>query len=181
VAISTIGHGTLTEDQFGVLVTDVGIDVVVDVRRRPGSRRHPQFNRGDLERWLPEYGVAYEWQEILGGHREAVPGSPNIALDDPLRGYADHMATWGFASGLDHVCAGGQDRHVAVLCAERDWQRCHRRLVADALVLLRRAGVEHLGHDGSRTPHRPTPAARVTSGRLVYDRGVTPPLLATGV
>ncbi len=180
MAIITVGHGALSEDQFGVLVTDAGIDVVVDIRRHPASRRHPQFNRADMERWLPEHGVAYEWHEILGGHRDAVPASPNHALDEPLRGYADHMATWAFATGLDHVCAGGQERHVAVMCAERDWRQCHRRLVADALVLLRTAEVEHLGHDGERDPHRPSPSARVTSGRLVYDRGVTPPIFAAG-
>jgi uncharacterized protein (DUF488 family) len=173
VAIRTVGHGNLAADELGLVLTDAGVDLVVDIRRRPASRRHPQFNRADLERWLPEYGVAYEWQEVLGGHREPHPASPHSGLDGPFRGYADHMTSAGFAAGLDHLVAAATDRTVAVMCAESDWHRCHRRLLADALVLLRRAEVRHLGHDVGTEPHHPSASARVADGRLVYDVGHT--------
>jgi uncharacterized protein (DUF488 family) len=171
-ALRTIGHGELSADELGLLLTDAGVEVVVDVRRRPASRRHPQFSRTDLQRWLPEYGLDYQWVEPLGGHRKAAPGSPNLGLGDPaLRGYADHMASPAFTLALDGLVA--EDRPLAIMCAERDWRRCHRRLLADALVHLRRTAVEHLTHDGEIEPHRPSPAARVADGRLVYDLGTT--------
>lgn len=145
---------------------------VVDVRTAPGSRRHPQFARGELQRWLPAAGIGYRWERDLGGFRRPLPDSPNTALRHAgFRGYADYMATEAFSVALDGVLADAVQRPTAVMCAESLWWRCHRRLVADAAVLLRGVQVDHLGHDGRLTAHRPTAGVRVEGDRLVYDAG----------
>jgi uncharacterized protein (DUF488 family) len=176
--IRTVGHGTLPAADFVDLVRTSGVGLIVDVRSYPGSRRQPHFAREQMSVWLPEAGIAYEWERPLGGRRAPIEGSPNVALRvDAFRGYADHMATDEFAAGVGRLLALAADRPAAVMCAESLWWRCHRRLLADALVLLRGVQVEHLFHDGRLAPHRPSPEARVDTGRLVYDLGTPSPLL----
>ena len=170
----TVGHGTLSSDQFVPLVASAGIHSVVDVRSAPGSRRYPHFGRRAMEQWLPAAGVAYRWEPDLGGYRRPVEGSPNTALHHPsFRGYADYMATASFAAGLRHVLDEARTRPTAVMCAETLWWRCHRRLVADAAVLLFGAEVRHLGHDGRLSAHQLTEGARLRDVRgvatVVYD------------
>jgi uncharacterized protein (DUF488 family) len=170
VTICTVGHGTLPAEDFATLVTGAGIEVVVDVRSVPASRRHPQFGRPAMEQWLPDAGVAYRWEPRLGGRRRPRPDSPHGALRVPaFRGYADHMETQEFHDAVDDLLAEAATRRATVMCAESVWWRCHRRLVADAVVLLHCATVEHLFHDGRLDPHRPMPEARVDGRRLVYD------------
>ena len=172
MSLRTVGHGTLPEEDFAALVSDAGIGVVVDVRSFPASRRHPQFRREAMERWLPDVGVAYQWEPRLGGRRRPRPDSPHGALRVPaFRGYADHMETDEFRDAVDELLTEAGTRSAAVMCAESVWWRCHRRLLADAAVLLHGAAVEHLFHDGRVDPHRPTPEARVDGRRLVYDGG----------
>jgi uncharacterized protein (DUF488 family) len=170
--LCTVGHGTLAAEEFAALVGSAGIEAVVDVRTAPGSRRHPHFARAEMERWLPAAGVGYRWERALGGFRRPVPGSPNTALRHAgFRGYADYMATEAFSAALQGLLADVAVRPTAVMCAETLWWRCHRRLVADAAVLLHGVEVVHLGHDGRLGPHRPTEGARVEDGRLRYDGG----------
>lgn len=174
VAVVTAGHGRLDADELAGLLQRAGVRVVADVRRFPGSRRHPQFAREAMARWLPAAGIAYEWLPELGGRRSGSPASPNTALrEPPLRAYADHMATEEFARGIgrlrwlaEQAAAGGGA--VAVLCAESVWWRCHRRLLADHLVLVERVPVTHLFHDGRLAAHDPMPEARPTGGHLTY-------------
>lgn len=88
----TFGHGSLERTQLAARLEGAGVELVVDVRRSPGSRRHPQVNRGELKRWLPETGIAYRWEDDLGGRRDPAADSPNVAWSDPdFRGYADHL------------------------------------------------------------------------------------------
>lgn len=180
-ALRTVGHGARPAESFSALVTGAGIAHVVDIRSYPGSRRHPHFGRAEMERWLPAAGVGYSWEPRLGGRRRPVPGSAHVALDhEGFRAYADHMETADFAEGVDALlalAAAHPDGAVAVMCAESLWWRCHRRLLADALVLLRGVDVEHLMPDGRPAAHRPTDAARMESGRLVYDVGATGTML----
>lgn len=172
MSLRTVGHGTLPEEDFAALVSDAGIRLVVDVRSFPASRRHPQFGREAMERWLPDVGVAYRWEPRLGGRRRPRPDSPHGGLRVPaFRGYADHMETEEFSDAVDELLAEAGTRPAAVMCAESVWWRCHRRLLADAAVLLRGAAVDHLFHDGRLDAHRPTPEARVDGPRLVYDGG----------
>lgn len=177
VELLTVGHGTLAADDLAALLTGAGVAAVVDVRAFPGSRRHPQFGRGELERWLPDAGVAYRWEPRLGGRRRGRPDSPHVALrNDAFRAYADHMGGLEFRAGLDEVLAGAAERSTAVMCSETLWWRCHRRLLADAATLLDGATVAHLLHDGRTVAHVPTDGVRRSGDHLVYDVGGDVPL-----
>lgn len=172
MTLHTVGHGTLPADELAQLLRDAGIALVVDIRTHPGSRRHPHFGRAAMEQWLPEHGLAYEWEPALGGRRKPRPASPHAALKVPaFRGYAEHMETAEFGTALDGVLEEAATRPTAVMCAETLWWRCHRRLVADAAALLRNERVVHLMHDGKLREHPPMAEARVDGARLVYDVG----------
>jgi uncharacterized protein (DUF488 family) len=177
-SVYTIGHGTLPQAAFVDVVRGAGLAQVVDVRSYPGSRRNPQYGRDQLETWLPAAGVDYGWEPRLGGRRRPDPASPHTALHHPaFRAYADHMSTADFRSALGELEELARRREVAVMCSEGVWWRCHRRLIADALVLLDGVQVTHLFHDGRVALHQPAPEARVVDGGLVYDLGSTSPLL----
>jgi uncharacterized protein (DUF488 family) len=167
--IRTVGHGTLSAAAFAALVGGAGVEVVVDVRRFPGSRRNPQFGSDQMAAWLPEAGVDYEWAPPLGGRRKASADSPNTGLrNEQFRAYADHMGSAEFRDGLTRLLATAADRAVAVMCAESVWWRCHRRLLADHLVLVDGWHVEHLMHDGRHVPHTVTPGARPVGDVVLY-------------
>jgi uncharacterized protein (DUF488 family) len=174
VRIHTVGHGTLPAADLTALLQETALEALVDVRSYPGSRHNPQFNREALESWLPEHGLAYSWQRELGGRRPAQPDSRHTALrNDAFRGYADHMESEEFTAGVERLLAESAVRQTAVMCSESVWWRCHRRLLADHLVLVRDVEVVHLMHDGRRTPHAITDGARRDGDTVVYDVGTT--------
>lgn len=167
----TVGHGTASQEQLTALLRDAGVEQVVDVRRFPGSRAHPHVRREALEAWLPAAGVAYRWEPRLGGRRslprDAVSPDTWWTLS-AFRAYAAHTRTPEFGRALEEVLA--DERRTAVLCSEALWWRCHRRLVADVVVLARDREVRHLMHGGALAPHRPAAGARaVGDGTLVWD------------
>ena len=171
----TFGHGTADEAQLRTLLETARVRLVVDVRRFPGSRRHPHVATAELERWLLASDIGYRWEPRLGGRRRVPPAE---AGQDPwwrveaFRAYAAHTRTEEFAAALAGVvedAAAVPDEPVTVMCSESLWWRCHRRLIADALVLLHRVPVAHLGHDGRLTAHVPAAGARVTAAGLRYD------------
>jgi uncharacterized protein (DUF488 family) len=172
--VRTFGHGTASQEEIARLLRDAGVPLVVDVRTAPGSRRNPHVARTELAQWLPANGIAYRWDKRLGGFRRPPPDSPDIFWrEEMFRGYATHMRTPEFAAAVDELLtfAGSQ----AVMCSESVWWRCHRRMIADYLVLVRKIPVEHLMHDGRLTPHTPTPGARLRDdGLIVYDGGQEP-------
>ena len=168
----TFGHGTLDADALARLLHGAGVELVVDVRAAPASRRHPHVERSRMQAWLDEAGMGYRWEPRLGGRRRPSPQSPNVALRHPaFRGYADHMATTQFSDALDGLLTDASRSVTAALCSESLWWRCHRRLIADAAVLTRAAEVIHLGHDGRLTTHAVTEGARVADGLVTYDLG----------
>jgi len=133
----TIGHSTHAIDRFVALLGRHRVEVLCDVRRFPGSRRHPQFNAGALRDSLAVAGVDYEpFGEELGGRRRAsrTPRGPAaVWRNDAFRGYAEYMETDEFATGLERLEELARSQPTAIMCAEGDWRRCHRRLIADAL------------------------------------------------
>ena len=164
--IRTVGHGARPVEELVAILGSAGVDTLVDVRRFPGSRRHPQFGRDALAATLRTAGLRYAWEgETLGGRRQRRPDSRHTALRNAsFAAYADHMDTPEFRTALDGLTAGS-----AVMCAETLWWRCHRMLIADALV-LRGVTVEHLLDVGKSQPHRVTEGARTDSdGWPVYD------------
>src|SRR5690349_24444671 len=102
----TFGQRTATAAQTTDLLRDAGVAVLIDVRTAPGSRRHPHVARAELERWLPEAGISYRWDQRLGGFRKAAPDSPDTAWrEDMFRGYAAHMRTGEFQAAMDEALA----------------------------------------------------------------------------
>ncbi len=174
----TIGHGTLPAGRFIELLREAGVADLVDVRTAPGSRRVPHFHRHAMEIWVAEAGIAYRWEPRLGGWRRALPASPNTGLRNAaFRGYADHMESAEFRAALDELLSeAAAAATTVVMCSEALWWRCHRRLLADAAVLLGGASVIHLMHDGARAPHVLTPEASVSGGRLGYPAAAALPL-----
>jgi uncharacterized protein (DUF488 family) len=169
VALLTVGHGTAGQDELVGLLRDAGVTGVVDVRRFPGSRRHPHVAREELQRWLPRAGIGYRWDERLGGRRRGDPDSPHRGLrNEQFRAYADHMETPTFAEGLGELLCEAARAPVAMMCSESVWWRCHRRLISDTVELLHGEEVRHLMHDGRLQPHVPTDVVRVVDGRLLY-------------
>ena len=170
VTLLTVGHGTLAADELISLLVGAGVRRLVDVRTAPGSRRHPHFGRAEMARWLPEAGITYRWERDLGGWRKAAPDSPNVVLRHAgFRGYADYMATPAFGAALDRLLVEAEAETTAAMCSESLWWRCHRRLLADAAVLVRGFDVTHLLHNGRLEDHRVTEGARVRDGTVVYD------------
>jgi uncharacterized protein (DUF488 family) len=165
----TIGHSTHAIDAFVALLRGAGVHAVADVRRFPGSRRNPQFGRDALAAELRAAGIEYAHLETLGGRRRPQPRSPNGGWEQAaFQGYADHMAGGEFAAGMVALETLAASPPTAVMCAEALWWQCHRRLVADALV-VRGWAVEHVGPDGSRTEHALTPfAVAGDAARLTY-------------
>src|SRR3954464_15933633 len=167
MALLTVGHGPQVREALGDRLAGAGVEVVVDVRRFPGSRNNPDVTRESLEVWLPALGIGYGWDERLGGRRRLPPGEP--VVDDwwtvaQFAAYAAHTRTPEFTAGLDEVLAGAATATVAVMCSESVWWRCHRRLIADVAVLGRGVPVTHLMPDGRLTPHRPSAGAVVSDG-----------------
>lgn len=168
----TFGHGTAGEVDLAALIRGAGIAAVVDVRSVPKSRAHPHVWAERMANWLPDLaGATYEWRPSLGGFRKVRPDSPNVALRHPsFRGYADYMQTPTFVAALDALSRDAGQRPIAIMCSETLWWRCHRRLIADAAMLLRGVEVGHLMHDGTISPHRPTEGARILGpDTLQYD------------
>jgi uncharacterized protein (DUF488 family) len=168
----TFGHGTLPQDDMAGLLQGAGIRRLVDVRRFPGSRRHPHVARDQLEQWLPAAGVAYRWEPRLGGRRRSDPDEAEVDVwwqVQAFRAYAAHTRTDDFRSALDELLTGATQSRTAVMCSETVWWRCHRRLISDVAVLLHDVDVQHLGHDRRLSPHRPAVGARITAEGLVYD------------
>jgi uncharacterized protein (DUF488 family) len=169
--IFTIGHGTRPVEELVDMLHDAAVHRLVDVRTAPGSRRNPQFARDALTARLEAAGHSYVWRKGLGGFRRARTDSRHVAIRNAsFRGYADYMDTPEFAEALGWLEASSRATTTALMCAETLWWRCHRRMIADAL-LLRGWRVVHLLRPGATTEHVLHPAARVDGGGLVYDLG----------
>jgi uncharacterized protein (DUF488 family) len=165
----TMGHGTLGADAFAATLRAAGVSTAVDVRRFAGSRRHPQFGAAEMGSWLDEAGITYRPIPELGGRRTPQPNSTNVALrNSGFRGYADYMQTQEFRDAFAGLIALARSQPVAIFCAETLWWRCHRRLVADAAVLLAGMSVTHLTPASTATHHL-TPGVRRTGEGLIYD------------
>ena len=166
--IWSIGHSTHGLAEFVALLSAHGVSRLVDIRTVPRSRRHPHFAREALARELPALGIEYAHLHALGGWRRAAPDSVNAGWrNESFRGYADYALTDGFAAGLEELRAGAARAPTAMMCSEGLWWRCHRRLVADRLLLLGDE-VLHIAPDGRTAPHELTAFARQEGGRLIY-------------
>ncbi len=171
-ALYTIGHSNRPLDAFLDLVAAHAIHGIADVRAFASSRRWPHFNREALAAALNERGVQYDWLPALGGRRhKGRPDSPHVAWTvAAFRNYADYAETNEFAQGLDQLLALAGQRRTAFMCAEALYWQCHRRLIADRLVVLGYS-VRHIQSRDRAVEHTLPDFARVIDGRIIYDRG----------
>lgn len=166
--IFTIGHSTRTIDKFIEILKGHRIEILIDIRTIPKSRRNPQFNQDSLSITLPETGIEYRHLKSLGGLRHADKNSINTGWKNPsFRGFADYMQTAEFAGALDELIDIARQKKTAIMCAEGNPYRCHRSLVADALS-VRGIEVRHISSAKSAGEHRLTPFAMVDGVRLRY-------------
>ncbi len=166
--IFTVGHSTRSAEEFARILKAHGVQVLVDVRSFPGSRRFPQFNRTILAESLAESGIEYKHEPRLGGRRRPRADSLNTAWKNAsFRAYADYMETEEFKEGLEDLLELAADKRVAVMCAEALWWRCHRSLISD---YLKASGnkVVHIVNETKTEEHPFTSAARIVQGQLSY-------------
>jgi uncharacterized protein (DUF488 family) len=172
MTVFTIGHSTRPIEAFIALLKGAQIDRVVDVRRFPGSRRHPQFNSEALGRSLPACGIEYRHFPALGGrrsHRAGAAASPHtLWREAAFRNYADYAETGEFRTAFDALRHLAQEGRPAIMCAEAVWWRCHRRIIADYLIAAGVA-VEHI-LDGKIEQATLTPDAAVRADATVLYR-----------
>ena len=171
LSLWTIGHSTRSLEEFSNILKSFSLEILVDVRSFPGSRRYPHFNREALHDSLAAAAIDYIHLPELGGRRKPLPDSLNMTWrNESFRGYADYMETEAFRSGTDRLVALARDRRTAIMCSEAVWWRCHRSLISD---YLKAKGVDviHILAAGKSEAHPYTSAARIVNGELSY-RGV---------
>lgn len=178
--VYTIGHSTRAFSEFLWQLESHGIAAVVDVRRYPVSRRHPQFARAALEQELAAAGIAYTHEVDLGGRRQPRPDSLNTAWRSlSFRGYADYMDSAPFQAALERVITLGGQCTIVVMCAEAVPWRCHRQLIADALV-ARGHAVRHILSPERADAHRLSPFAQALPNGLLRYPAIPEQLDLTG-
>ena len=169
--IFTIGHSTRTIPQFVEILRDGPVELVVDVRTVPRSRTNPQYNFDVLGEELREWQIGYERIAELGGLRgrsKLIPSDVNGFWDNQsFHNYADYALSDQFEEALEQLLSVASVRRTAIMCAEAVWWRCHRRIIADYLLLHGRE-VIHLMSEARAEEAKMTPAAKERDGHLVY-------------
>ena len=166
----TIGHSTHSEEEFVGLLSRHGIKNLVDVRRFPGSRKYPHFNREHLAKAVRAASVQYHWLEALGGRRHSKSDAPSVNLglrNESFRSYADYMQTEAFRDGIAKLFEIAESGPTAYMCSEGLFWRCHRRLISDYLVAQERE-VRHIMPNGELQPHTLTTGAATHDGTVTY-------------
>ena len=168
VVIYTIGHSNREIDGFIKLLQKNKIEVLIDVRKLPGSTKYPHFNQDELSSTLSSADILYVYLKELGGRRKQNKDSINIIWKNKsFQAYADHMSTDEFLKGIDTLLEYANKKRVAVMCSEAVWWRCHRALIADYLKSIG-LDVYHIMSATSNTLHPFTSAARIRDGKLFY-------------
>ena len=166
--IFTIGHSTHPIDEFIRILEAHGIRQLVDVRTIPRSRHNPQFNLENLPSSLGQAGIGYRHMPGLGGLRHARRDSMNTGWRNAsFRGFADYMQTPEFHENLEKLIEIASEAPTAIMCAEAVPWRCHRSLIADALV-ARGIGVQEILSANKAQPHALTPFAKVEASQVTY-------------
>lgn len=166
--IWTVGHSTHALDEFVDMVRSFTIELIVDIRNYPGSRRYPHFNKESLEKHLPLKGINYIHIRELGGRRKPLKDSVNTTWkNSAFRGYADFMDSEEFKYGIQTLQATASMKRTAYMCSEAVWWSCHRSLVSDFLK-INGWKVMHIMGISKQQEHPYTSAARIVNGKLSY-------------
>ena len=168
--VFTVGHSSRSADDLCAVLAAQAVAGVVDVRSWPSSKPHPQFNRKVLQADRQDASIEYAWEKALGGQRRSQSGDEvHTAVPEPaLRAYVEHLHGPEAGAAIGRLLVTAMDQPTAVLCAERDPQRCQRRLLADRLVLLHGVFVVHIIDETKSFAHRLSQPVRVEGERLVY-------------
>jgi uncharacterized protein (DUF488 family) len=168
LTIWTVGHSTRSKDEFLELLHSQQIQLLVDVRRFPGSRKYPHFNEAEMAHWLDAVGIGYRLAKDLGGRRTPRADSHNTAWRNAsFRAYADYMETGEFQAAAEELLGEARMQRTAIMCSEAVWWRCHRSLIADYLK-IRGLEVLHILSLTKIEPHPFTSAASIVEGQLSY-------------
>ena len=168
--IHTIGHSTRPFAAMIELLREHHVELVIDVRRWPASRRLPHYNREPLSAALEAQGIGYAWRGDLGGFRKPAPDSPNTAWRvRSFRAYADFMLTQEFQTIINELEQTAASERIALMCAEAVPWRCHRQLLADAFF-IRQWQVRHIMDNGCHA-HKLPPFAQ-PQGKQIYYRAL---------
>lgn len=166
--IWTIGHSTRTAEHFIRMLRSFNIEVLVDIRSYPGSKRYPHFNKENLEILMPQNNIEYMHLKSLDGRRTVQKDSKNTAWRHPaFRGYADYMETDAFENGIQQLETIAVKQRTAYMCSEAVWWRCHRSMVSDYLK-LNGWTVYHIMEVVKATEHSYTQPAKIVDGHLSY-------------
>ncbi|MBP6017895.1 MAG: DUF488 domain-containing protein [Burkholderiaceae bacterium] len=167
-AIFTLGHSTRPWPEFLALLQAHKVEALWDVRTVPRSRHNPQFNTDTLTQLLPQQGIAYSHVAGLGGFRKTSDDSPNKGWHNAsFRGYADYMQTPEFADNLARLIKQGAKQRIALMCAEAVPWRCHRSLIADALIAHGIVAEEIISTERTQ-PHQLTSFAVINGYTVSY-------------
>lgn len=166
--IWTIGHSTRTAQELNDMLHSFQIELLVDVRSYPGSRKFPHFNKEAIQPFLKKNKIDYLHMKALGGRRRAKASSKNTAWRSAgFRGYADYMETEEFKKAIDQLQEIALEKRTAYMCSEALWWRCHRSLISDYLK-LHGWTVMHIMGIEKETEHPYTSPAKIIKGELSY-------------
>ncbi|MDN5688509.1 MAG: DUF488 domain-containing protein [Brachybacterium sp.] len=172
----TLGHGRLDRAELTELLRGAGIEQLVDVRRFPGSRTNDAAAKGVVLEICTAAGIGYRWDERLGGRRRLTQDEDAASPDTwwrlaQFRAYAAWTRSEDFRAGIGDLRADVARTRTAVMCSEAVWWRCHRRLIADVMLLEHEVEVLDLMHSAQQRVHEPSPGARLDEdGHVVWDR-----------
>jgi uncharacterized protein (DUF488 family) len=168
----TIGHSTRSSDELIALLKDFRVDMLIDVRSFPRSRRNPQFNADLLPEALAAQAIGYRHLKALGGRRAAqtlAGASPNGLWREPaFRNYADYALSPEFHEALESLLNIARDHSCAIMCAEADWRQCHRRIITDYLLATGAEAIHILGPDRREAARTTDGAEPQGDGRIHY-------------
>lgn len=166
--IYTVGHSVHSLEYFIEILNSFKIEMLVDIRRFPGSKRYPWFNRENLEIHLRENSIGYAHLEELGGMRKVQPDSINSRWrNESFRGYADYMQTGEFVAAIEKLEDIAREKITTFMCSEAVWWNCHRAMVSDYLK-AKGWKVEHIMNVGKTEEHPYTSQARISDGKVFY-------------
>ena len=167
--IWTIGHSTREFEHFIEMLESFHIQLLIDIRSFPGSKKFPQFNKENLETAMPQHNIEYIHLKSLGGRRGVKKDSKNTAWKNAaFRGYADYMETDDFKNGITQLEKLALEKRTAYMCSEAVWWRCHRSMVSDYLK-LNGWTVYHIMETSKATEHAYTKPAKIVDGKLNYE------------
>ncbi|MGR8946792.1 MAG: DUF488 domain-containing protein [Gammaproteobacteria bacterium] len=169
--VFTIGHSKRSIEKFLRCLGDSAIELLIDVRTYPRSKRNPHFAQHELPDSLKEAGIAYRWSgKALGGLRKLREPNPHTALSETgASAYAAHMSTQIFRQEIDEILRLSENQATCMMCAEADPAKCHRQFIADYL-LVAGYSVQHLDYSGGSRTHKLSVALNIENGHLVYNK-----------